>query len=189
MGAQDPDGLFGRTARVRPADAAGVHGGRQPTGSEAFLSRIAELAGPDGHSQSVLRRGQRARPAGVVVAGGVVGVVEVDRDLGRPKLKVEAARVGVLDSVEEVAAAAVRFAARGRISEGQEEAATVAPQRKDCEGALVTLKLEAQTTASSIADHPVLAARVDLEGRGVGGRQCRLHSVGRVGPQPHLQSC
>src|SRR4051812_49003233 len=72
--------------------------------------------------QPVIARGQRADPAGRVVARWVVGEIEVEHGLAVGGFTV----IGALDRVEQVAAAAIGFGSRCRIEERQEDAAAVA---------------------------------------------------------------
>src|ERR687888_589097 len=99
---------FGRTAAdLRAAVVAALpHRGSLSGGRRRGWGRRSDgvgegaLAGADGDLEVVLGRRERAGPAGVVGAGGVVGVVEVEHDA--TVLDGEAAAEGALDGVGQV---------------------------------------------------------------------------------------
>ena len=78
------------------------------------------LTRADRQRKPILRRRERARPARVVRAGGVIGEVEVEHE----PLAL-ATEVGALDRVEQVPARAVRRVAARLVGERDEESAAV----------------------------------------------------------------
>jgi hypothetical protein len=112
------------------------------------------------------------------------GVVEVDDDLSGSDGDLQAAAVGVLDRVDQVAAAAVGLLPGGGVQEGHEEAAAVADHGQHRQRAGPAQEAEAERADAAVADDAVLTARVDLDRRPVG----RLHPggdpVGGVGREP-----
>src|SRR5581483_12181401 len=95
-----------------------------------MLLVVVALTGADGHRQDVLARSQRADPARIVGAGGIVAIVEVEDDA--PAAVAHAAviiihplEIAAFDGVEEVAARAIGFRGTGGVAEGQEESAAV----------------------------------------------------------------
>src|SRR5712691_6415869 len=88
-----------------------------PPRAEALRSSFREhtLAGADLRGETVRGRRERARPAVVVRTRGVVREVEVEDEAA-----VDAAEIGALHGVEEIAPGAVRLAAARSVSERKE---------------------------------------------------------------------
>src|SRR4051812_29239147 len=91
-----------------------------------------ELARVDDDIDDVPRRGQRAGPALVVGARGVIGEVEVDHERAASGGRVDlAAEVGPLDGAQHVAAAAIRPGVT--VAQRQPDATAVRRQPPDVE--------------------------------------------------------
>src|SRR5437763_9659258 len=95
------------------------------------------LAADHVEPEPVRRRRERAHPARVVAAGGVVGEVEVEDEA-----LVVTAEIRALDSVEQIAPAAVRRATARSVGEGAEDAAAVGFEPVDLERLRGTVELE-----------------------------------------------
>ena len=136
--------------------------------AERRLDGVGELAlaGPDRRLEPVLRRGERTRPARVVRARRVVGVVEVEGENRRlVEREIETAGVRALDRVGEVATGAVGLVRCGGVAEGQEEIRAVAVHPE--QGQLAPRR--ADLADPGVGDDPVLATRVDREVVAFGG--------------------
>src|SRR5579859_995179 len=115
-------------------------------------SRLVHLlAGAHGDLERVLGRSERAGPPRAVYARRVVGVVEVDRHVPGAGPELEHQTVGVLGGVEEVAPAAVRFVARGRVLERHEEAARILLKAQHGELAPLAAELEHEPAAPPVS--------------------------------------
>src|ERR1700682_3607934 len=90
---------------------------------------VVHLASLDRDLEPVFVRRQRTSPLWVIGARRVVGVVEVDHDLGAAGSHLKGESVGVLDGVEQVAATPIRLFPGGRVPKGQKQTAAVSNQR------------------------------------------------------------
>src|SRR5215831_10880838 len=97
------------------------------------------LARPDRHGQSIGRRRKRADPAVVVGAGGVIREVEIEHEA-----LADAAKVGSLDTVEEVASGGIALGFARRVGEGQEDATSISVEPVQIECVRYTPELEAR---------------------------------------------
>ena len=132
---------------------------RSPSGARAARESARSCREPfarrDPERQPVRGRRERADPAGVVRARGVVGEVEVEHER-----VLAAAEVGSLDRIEDVPAAAVGLAPAGRVPERKEDAAAVALEPVDLEGQRLSGQLERRRGERPEQERPA-AARVD----------------------------
>src|SRR3984893_3286069 len=148
------------------------------------LQSAGALARADRYREPVLRRSQRTGIKRVVDAGRVGGPVEVDDHLAGSRSDLQAAGVGVLDGVEEIAAAAIRLLSRGRVPEGREEPAAVADDREHGEPAVLVQHAKPQRADPPVADHAVFSPGVDLEQLAVARLDPGGHPVGGIGLEP-----
>src|SRR5439155_5097563 len=131
--------------------------------------------------QPVLARREWAGPADVVGARGVVGEIEVDREVRRAGRDFEDEAIGVLHGVEEVAPAAVGFPGRGSVAEGEKQAPAIADQAENRQPAVLAAETEAQQAGAAIGDDAVLTAGVDYQGiAGLGGLQSHRQAIRRI---------
>src|SRR5829696_689336 len=137
------------------------------------LSRDA-LARADADGQPVGRRGQRADPARVVGARGVVREVEVEHEA-----VAVGAEVGALDRVEQVPAAAERGRATCRVGEREVDSAAVPLQPVQLEREAAAVELERGVAEAREAEDAVLA-RADVEDHGLDRNHGGEHSCRRV---------